>query len=195
MTGSGSLGAGGSPPTPYFSPRRHSYQVETSPPLDAGQPHIGRRGPSRGGTLTTPYSNTPLNLPRSTAKMVLSLTFFVGQVIAMRLISIAFFFGTVVAVPDLVIQVRGSSLGAEFAELLERLRKESAGEYDKVVELAKTDRVAALRFLRERYGPKGEKADPEKKPDTGAAKLERGKINPADAPRPARRERFTLLER
>ena len=39
----------------------------------------------------------------------------------------------------------------EFRELLERLRSENPGEYEKVRRLAEQDRAAAWRFLRQRY--------------------------------------------
>jgi hypothetical protein len=70
--------------------------------------------------------------------------------------------------PFLVAQARGSQGDDEFALLLERLRNENGGEYAKVVELAKTDRPAAMRFLRERFGIKGVKTGPEKKPEKDA---------------------------
>jgi hypothetical protein len=66
-----------------------------------------------------------------------------------------------------------------YEDLLERLRQESPGEYEKVKQL---DRDTGLRFLRERYAAKGEKADPGPKKEKAPELL------------PARRETFTVLE-
>jgi len=52
-------------------------------------------------------------------------------------------FALLVAAPGSVVVGQGSPGADEFAVLLERLRKEDPGVYDKVVELAKTDRPAA----------------------------------------------------
>src|SRR5262245_51375075 len=108
----------------------------------------------------------------------------------MRRLCAALLLSLAVSVPLLVAPARGAPGEDEFAGLLERLRKENPGEYAKVVELAKTDRPAALRFLRERFGTKGEKPNAEKKPEPGAGNLFQGKAKPADTPLPARRERF-----
>jgi hypothetical protein len=112
----------------------------------------------------------------------------------MRLVIAPLVFGLAMAAPVCIAQARGAPNEDEFAALLERLRKESAGEYDKVVELAKTDRTAALRFLRERFGTKGEKSNPEKQPKTDPSKPDREKVKHTDTPLAARSERFTVIE-
>lgn len=112
----------------------------------------------------------------------------------MRLFTATLLFGFALAAPFLVAQARGSPSADEYVKLLERLRRENAGEYDKVVELAKTDRASALRFLRERFGTKGEKTSSEKKPETPALPAVPKKGKPADAPLPARQEQFTVIE-
>lgn len=44
--------------------------------------------------------------------------------------------------PAFLSHARGASREDEFAVVLERLRKENPGEYEKVVELTKTDRTS-----------------------------------------------------
>src|SRR5262245_36861666 len=59
--------------------------------------------------------------------------------ISMRLAIATLLFGLGMAAPFHVAQAGGSPSEDEFAVLLERLRKESPDEYDKVVKLAKTE--------------------------------------------------------
>src|SRR5262245_39023691 len=82
-------------------------------------------------------------------------------------------------------RVRAAPGEDEFVELLERLRKDNPGEHDKVVALAKTDRSAAIRFLRERYSTKGDKPTSKTKPERDPSK---------PAVTPARRERFAVID-
>jgi len=112
----------------------------------------------------------------------------------MRPFGAASLFGLAVAAPFLLAQDLGSPGEDEFAVLLERLREESPGEYEKVVEVAKTDRPEALRFLRKRFATKVEKPSPEKEPGTPATRPVRGGANPATALLPERRERFSVIE-
>jgi hypothetical protein len=104
----------------------------------------------------------------------------------MRVVLATLLFGLAVAAPFLVAQARGAPNEDEFAVLLERLRKQNTGEYDKVVELAKTDRPAAVRFLRERFGTKGEKPGSKTKPEKETPKSFREKEPRVAAPLPAR---------
>jgi hypothetical protein len=97
----------------------------------------------------------------------------------MRLLIATWWFGLALAAPVLVARAHESPSEDEFAVLLERLRKESPGEYEKVVELSRTDRPAAVRFLRERFGPKAGKTNSEKKPDKDTSKPVQGKNKPA----------------
>jgi hypothetical protein len=113
---------------------------------------------------------------------------------AMRLFTAILLFSLAISSPVLVAPVRGAPGDDEFAELLERLRKDNPGEHDKVLELAKTDRPAALRFLRERYRTKGDKPNPATKPEADASKPLRGIDKPAVALLPARQERFAVIE-
>src|SRR5262245_28359240 len=76
----------------------------------------------------------------------------------------------------------------EYRLLLERLRQESPGEYEKVKQLAQMERGAALRFLRERYGKQAGKMPPDRQPEKTPPKT------PAASALPARTERFTKLE-
>src|SRR5262245_25757280 len=98
------------------------------------------------------------------------------------------FFALTVAAPLLVAQSPKSADEDEFAVLLAQLRRENPGESEKVVELARTDRPAALRFLRERFGSKGTKP-----PRTDDPKPIPGKAGSPEALSPARRERFSVI--
>src|SRR5262245_61576233 len=112
----------------------------------------------------------------------------------MRRVMAALVFGLAMAAPLCVMQTRGAANEDEFAMLLERLRQQSPGEYNKVVELAKTDRPAALRFLRERYAAKGEKNKSDQKSKPDPAEPDREKVKQAGPPLAAREERFTVIE-
>jgi hypothetical protein len=82
----------------------------------------------------------------------------------------------------------------DFHTLLDRLRRESPGEYKKVLELPQK---TAEEFLRERYGKLAGKGPPVEKraAEKGAAKAAEKSASPGAKLLPARRERFVVLER
>jgi len=82
---------------------------------------------------------------------------------------------------------------AQFDALLERLRKENPGEYQKVRQLAEKDRSAALRFLRARFADQAPQQNLEP-PDKAPAESVTKKTTPAADPLPARMEPFTKIE-
>jgi hypothetical protein len=90
----------------------------------------------------------------------------------------------------LPIRDQGRTFAAEdeFAELLERLRGENPGEYEKVKQLAEDDRRAAMNFLRERFAPR--RAGLQKKPTQKAA----AKPEAISRTLPPRVEQFTKTE-
>jgi len=112
----------------------------------------------------------------------------------MRAVTAALLFGLIMVPTFFVAHTRGAPSEDEFTVLLERLRKDNPGEHDKVVELAKTDRASALRFLRERFGKKGEKPGADQKPGTDAVKPGSTKDKPVGVLLPARTERFTVID-
>jgi len=82
------------------------------------------------------------------------------------------------------------ALADEFDSLLDRLRLESPGEYDKVRTLAEKDRASALRFLQARFGKGAPQTVPTKQPEQTPPSKELV----APQPQPARIERFTRIE-
>jgi hypothetical protein len=62
----------------------------------------------------------------------------------MRWAVVALLWGLASGAALFITQGRAAASEDEYAVLLERLRKESPGEYAKVVELAKTDRLAVV---------------------------------------------------
>jgi hypothetical protein len=83
--------------------------------------------------------------------------------------------------------------GDDLKTQLERLKRESPGEYDKVVELLKTQRSAAIEFLNERFGKRAAPAA-DQPPDKGTPQAAAGPTKGAAAALPARKERFSRIE-
>src|SRR5262245_7928562 len=79
----------------------------------------------------------------------------------------------------------------EFDRLLERLRHDNPGEFEKVRQLAERDHLSALRFLRTRFNPETDKTKPTDKIPPRTA-LKKGALT--FTPLPARVERFTKVE-
>src|SRR5262245_34313507 len=96
--------------------------------------------------------------------------------------------------PFLVAQARGSQGDDEFALLLERLRNENRGEYAKVVELAKTDRPAAMRFIRERFGITGVRTHSEKKLEKDEPKSTTSNDTPNATRLPTWQDRYEVID-